>query len=156
MRVIKALRFRKARNWGIVAFVAVALILPVIQTGFLQNSIKSWFLTLIKSPLNSALYLIFSLLFGMLISLQIYNSSNIKLCKDCNTKKGLRTGIFGVVVGSLVGICPACVGLLGLVLPLGVSLSLTYYGWVFMLLAILLMLLSIYLLKGFENDSSGK
>ena len=107
---------------------------------------------MIKSPLNSSLYVIFSLLFGALISLQIYNLSKPKLCKDCNTKAGKRTGIIGVVFGSLVGVCPACVGLLGLILPLGTSLTLTRFGWAFMLIAIGIMVLSIYLVGGFKKE----
>jgi type IV secretory pathway VirB6-like protein len=152
MRLIDALRYKKSLRWGIVATVLVAIVLPLIQTGFFQNSFESWFLTLIKSPLNTSLYVVFSLLFGALISLQVYNLSKPKLCKDCNTNAGKRTGIIGVVFGSLVGICPACIGLLGLILPLGTSLTLTYYGWVFMLIAIGIMILSIYLVGGFKKE----
>ena len=148
MRLINALKYKKALKWGIVATVAVAIVLPLIQTGFFQNSFESWFLTLIKSPLNSSLYVAFSLLFGALISLQVYNLSS----KYCNTRAGRRTGTVGVVFGVLVGICPACIGLLGLVLPLGVSLTLTYYGWAFMLVAVGIMVLSIYLLGGFREE----
>jgi len=150
MRLINAFKTRKSLMYGITATVIVAIVLPVIQTGFFQNSFESWYLTLLKSPLNSSLYVIFSLLFGALISLQIYNLD--KKCKECNTKAGKRTGFFGVVVGLLIGICPACIGLLGLILPLGTSLTLTYYGWAFMIVAIGILILSIYLLGGFKRE----
>lgn len=150
MRLINALKYKKSLRWGIIATIAVAIVLPVIQTGFFQNSFESWYLTLLKSPLNSSLYVAFSLLFGSLISLQIYNVD--KKCKECSTKAGKRTGFFGVVVGSLIGICPACIGLLGLILPLGTSLTITRYGWAFMLVAIGIMILSVYLVGGFKKE----
>lgn len=147
MRILIALKHKKPLKWGIFATIIIAIVLPVIQTGFLQNSLSSWFLTLIKSPLNSLLFIIFSLLFGGLISLQVFNLER----KVCDNKSGVKTGIFGVVFGSLVGICPACIGLVGLILPLGASLWLTYYGWVFMLVAIGIMIYSIYRIGGFER-----
>ena len=150
MRLIDALKYRRSLKWGIVAAIIVAIVLPVIQTGFFQNSFESWYLTLLKSPLNSSLYVAFSLLFGALISLQVYNLD--KKCKECDTKTGKRTGFFGVVIGLLIGICPACIGLLGLILPLGTSLTLTYYGWVFMIVSIGILILSIYLLGGFKEE----
>ena len=152
MRIIDSFKYKKSLKYGIIATLIVAIILPIIQTGFLQKSFSSWFLTLIKSPLNTSLYLIFSLLFGSLISLQVYNLSKPKLCKGRNAKKGIRTGIFGGVFGFLVGICPACIGLIGLILPLGAALTLTYYGWIFMLVAIGIMFLSIYMLGGFKKQ----
>lgn len=151
MRILNALKNKKSLKWGIIAMISVAIVLPVIQTGFFQNSIEAWYLTLIKSPFNSSLYVIFSLLFGSLMSLQVYNL-NRKVCDNCNNKKGYGAGAVGVVFGTLVGICPACIGLIGLILPLGGSLWLTYYGWVFMLVAIGIMILSIYLLGGFKKD----
>jgi len=152
MRIIDALKYKRSLRSGIIATVVIALILPIIQTGFFQNSFRAWYLTLLKSPLNSTLYLAFSLLFGLLVSLQIYNLKNPKLCKDCNTKKGASTGYFGAFFGFFVGICPACVGLIGLIFPLGISLTLTYYSWIFMLVSIAIMLLSLYLLGGFKKE----
>ena len=149
MRLVNAL---KKNLWiAIVSMVAILIILPVIQTGFLQNSINAWFLTLIKSPFNTLLYIIFSILFGAIIALQFYIVKNPKICKDCATKKGTSTGYFGASFGFLVGVCPACIGLLGLILPLGASITLTYYGWAFMLVAIGIMTVSIYLLGGFKE-----
>ena len=150
MRMLNALQDRKLLRVGILASVLIAIILPVIQTGFLQNSITAWAYTLIKSPLNTSLYVLFSLLFGMLIILQMYNKKN--LCAECDTKKGMNVGMLGAFFGFVVGVCPACIGLLGLILPLSTSLALTYYGWIFMLLAIGIMLLSIYLLGGFKRE----
>jgi len=152
MRITNALQDRKARRIGIIAALVIAVILPVIQTGFLQNSVNAWFLTLVKSPLNTFLYLSFSVLFGMVISLQVYIKRNPKVCIECNTKKGTRTGVIGTFLGFFVGVCPACIGLLGLIFPLGASLTLTYYGWIFMLIAIGMMVLSIYLLGGFKKE----
>ena len=152
MRILNALKYKKSLIVGIISTVVIFLILPIIQTAFLQNSIKSWILTLLKSPLNTSLYVIFSLLFGLLISLQVYNLQHPKLCKDCNTKKGVSTGYFGAFGGFLVGVCPACIGLLGIILPLGTSLTLTYYGWAFMLGAVAIMVFSLYSLGGFKKE----
>ena len=151
MRIINALKYKKSLISGTIAVLIVALVIPIIQTGFFQNNFKLWFSTMIKNPLNSLLYIIFSLVFGLMISLQVFNLKHPKLCKDCDAKKGVRTGISGGVVGLLIGICPACIGLIGFVFPLGVSLTLTYYGKLFILLAIIIMTLSIYLLGGFKK-----
>jgi len=147
MRIIDALKDKKSLIWGIITTLLVGIILPIIQTGFLQNSLNSWILTILKSPLNASLYIIFSLITGVVISLYIYNKKEIK---SCNLKKGSRFGVIGTFFGFFIGVCPACVGLIGLLFPLSISLTLTYYGWIFMLLAIILQLFSIRYLKGFK------
>jgi hypothetical protein len=111
-----------------------------------------WFVSLTTIPLNAALYILFSILFGLVVSLQVYSMRNPGVCKISNTKKGLRTGAFGTFFGFFIGVCPACVGLLGLILPLGVILTLTAFGWVFMLIAIGIMIFSIYHLGGFKKE----
>ena len=68
------------------------------------------------------------------------------------TGLGASDRFFGAFFGFFVGICPACIGLIGLIFPLGTSLTLTYYSWIFMLVAIGIMLLSLYLLGGFKKD----
>lgn len=152
MRLVNALKYRKSLKRGVVATILIGLILPIIQTGFFQNSLSAWLLTLLKSPLNAPLYFIFSLLFGLLIALQIYNLKHPSICTDCNTKKVSTSGYLGAFLGFFVGVCPACVGILGLILPLGTSLTLTYYGWIFMLGSIGIMALSIILLGGFKRE----
>ena len=93
MRLIEALKNKRSLKWGVVATIAIAIILPLIQTNFFQNSFESWFLTLIKSPLNSSLYVIFSLLFGSMVSLQVYNLSKPKLCEKGDILGGFKKSV---------------------------------------------------------------
>jgi len=79
MKLIEALKNKRSLKWGVAAAIAVAIVFPLIQTNFFQNSFELWFLTLIKNPLNFSLYVIFSLLFGSIVSLQVYNLSKPKL-----------------------------------------------------------------------------
>ncbi len=149
MRLVDALKNKKSLKWGIFSAFIIGFILPVIQTGFFQRSFSSWILTLLKSPLNTSLYFIFILLTGVVISLFIYNKEEKS---SCNVKKGSRFGAVGTFFGFFVGVCPACVGLIGLLFPLSVSITLTYYGWIFMTLAIILQLLSLKNLGGFKEQ----
>jgi len=148
MRIYDAIRKKKPLMIGIAGAIIVGLLLPVLQTGFFQNSFSAWFLTLMKSPLNTGLYIVYSLLFGIVVAVQAYNLLNPAVC---NPKKGVRTGLAGAGLGFFVGVCPACIGIVGLILPLGVSLTLTYYSWIFMLFAIGVLVISLYLLGGFKK-----
>ncbi len=149
MRMIVAVKDWNYLRWGLLATVLIAFALPIIQTGFLTRSLESWYLTLIKSPLSTVLYFVYSILTGVLISLYVYNKNNSS--KLCNIKKSSRFGVAGTFLGFFVGVCPACIGIVGLILPLSASLTLTYYGWVFMLIAVIIQLLAIRYQGGFKK-----
>ena len=149
MLIVEILKKKKYFAIAILSAIAIGILFPIIQTGFLLNTIDVWFLTLLDKPLNAALYLIFSMVFGIMVALQVFN---LKECKTCKVNVKNSSGAFGgAIIGFAFGICPACVGLIGLILPLGVSVALNYYGWIFTTIAIALMLYTIHILGGFKK-----
>lgn len=153
MRIFSALKTRKYLGIAVLSALGIGLFLPLAQTGFEANNMLAWYLTLIGRPLNTAIYIGFSILFGLLVSLQFYNK---EVCKTCNVKmdnkKGSSIGAAGASFGFLLGICPACIGLIAVFLPLTVSITLTNYSWLFMGIAIIVMIASIHLLGGFKKE----
>jgi len=152
MRVFRALKMKKYLGIAILAALGIGLFLPLIQTGLDPNNVLAWYLALVQKPFNTGLYVSFSILFGLLISLQLYNNEICKTCKiDKASKKAQGVGGFGAVLGFAVGVCPACLGVIALLLPLSVSITLTNYSWVFTGIAIIIMIVSLYLLGGFRK-----
>lgn len=150
MLIIEALKKKKYLAIAIISAIAIGILFPVIQVGFLLNVIDVWFSTLLDKPLNTILYFTFSAVFGIMVAFQIFN---LKECKTCKINVKSTSGAFGgATFGFIFGICPACVGLIGLILPLGASIALNYYGWIFTTIAIVIMLYAINVLGGFKND----
>jgi hypothetical protein len=77
------------------------------------------------------------------------------ICIDCervNIKaSNANTGILGTVIGFIIGVCPACFSLIGVLLPLGVSITLSAYSSYFTLLSIAIISFSIFKLGGFKK-----
>jgi len=120
MMIIEILKKKKYLAIAISSAIVIGILFPIIQTGFLLNTIDVWFLTLLDKPLNAALYLTFSAVFGIMVALQVFN---LKECKTCKVNvKNSSSGFGGAFLGFVFGICPACIGLIGLFLPLGVSI----------------------------------
>ncbi len=158
MILIYALRRR--RFVTIISSLGIFFLTPVIQLINTQLAFEIWFLDILTKPINSLLYIIFSIFFGMFISLYIYVKRDI--CIDCermNIKaSNANTGIFGSVIGFIIGVCPACFSLIGVLLPLGVSITLSTYSSYFTLLSIAIILFAIIKLGGFKkiNNNNNK
>ncbi len=153
MRLFKALKVRKYFLVAVLSILVIGLFLPLVQTGFDYNNILAWYLALVERPYNTVLYISFSILFGMLVSLQLYNK---EICKTCNVKmenkKGTSVGAAGSILGFAIGVCPACIGLIGLFVPLTISITLTNYSWMFLMVAIIILLFAIYKMGGFKYE----
>ena len=130
----------------ILAAVGIFFITPVIQSLTTSLAFKIWFTDLVQKPINSILYITFSVLFGMLVSLYLYTRDK---CIDC--KKDVKTGVIGTILGFMLGICPACFSLIGFLLPLGGILFLTAYSPLFIIIAIAAVLFSINKMRGFKD-----
>jgi hypothetical protein len=152
MRLVRALKTGKYLGAAVLGASAMGLFLPLVQTGFGPDSMLAWYLALAERPLSAALYIAFSVLFGMLVSLQLYNR---QMCMECGpdrrSRKGSGVGAVGTVFGFAIGICPACIGLAGIFVPLSVSIALTSYSWIFMGVAVIAMLVSLKMLGGFRK-----
>jgi hypothetical protein len=127
---------------------SVALLLfPIVQTVVTPLAFEIWFRTLIERPASGALFVVFSILFGMLVPLYIYSKNK---CFDCK-KRDVDTGVTGAITGFIFGVCPACISVIGLFLPLGLSILLTVYAPVFTASSIGMILFSIWRLGGFKK-----
>ncbi|MGH9876311.1 MAG: hypothetical protein ACREBU_03365 [Nitrososphaera sp.] len=125
----------------------IFFLLPSIQLINTPLAFDIWFLDLQQKPWSSVPYIVFSILFGMFISLYLFTR---KKCFDCRPETA-RTGFAGSVVGFMVGVCPACFSFIGVLLPLGPTLILTTYSPVFTMMSIAIVLFSIYKLGGFRK-----
>ncbi len=133
---------------AILSAVGIFLLSPLIQNFNTSLAFQIWFTDIVQKPASSAPYIVFSILFGMFISLYYYSKNK---CIDC--KKDVRTGFGGGTLGFLLGVCPACFSFIGFLLPLGGSLFLTQYSPLFMVLSIGIILFSINKMGGFKKAS---
>jgi len=151
MKILDILRIKKYLAMGVISTAFIFLFYPTVQilatTQNIQN-IDIWFASI--PPINFVLFLIFTILFGINISLFSYNR-NRKVCEH-NTKKVLGGSSIGTIFSFFVGICPACTGFVALFgIPLSVTLALVQFNTVFFLISIGLLLLSIYFSDGFKK-----
>ncbi len=137
---------------GIAALSAAGIffLFPSIQLITTPLAFDIWFRDLSQKPLNSILYFIFSILFGMFISLFLYTRNK---CFDCGTERA-GSGFVGSILGFIFGVCPACFSFVGLLLPLGPSLFLTTYSPLFTILSISIIAFSIFKLGGFKRTTA--
>ena len=146
MRIITAVKEKPFH--ALLSAMGIFLLVPVIQSINTPLAFEIWYKTLLDSPLNSILYIAFSVMFGMLISLYSYSKNK---CIDCK-KVDVNTGFGGATLGFVLGICPACFSLIGVFLPLGGSIFLTTYAPIFTVLSITIILFSIQRLGGFRRN----
>jgi hypothetical protein len=149
MRVLAILKHRRYLAMAAFAAIGMAVLLPFVQS--LRQGIGNidlWLLTIVQYPLNTALYATFSIAFGLLVALYSYNR---KVCIDCD-KKSMGAGALGAFAGFFIGICPACLGIVALFLPLSASIALTQYSALFMAAAVALVMFSIHKMGGFMKS----
>lgn len=133
---------------AILSAIGIFLLSPLIQNFNTSLAFQIWFTDIVQKPASSAPYIVFSILFGMFISLYYYSKNK---CIDC--KKDVRMGFGGSTLGFLLGVCPACFSFIGFLLPLGGSIFLTQYSPLFMVLSIGIILFSINKMGGFKKAS---
>src|SRR5215208_5981365 len=131
--------------------IAIFFITPIIQSFSTSLAFEIWFRDLYQKPLNSILYIVFSMLFGIFISMYLYSRRN--KCTKCDIKTTYHStsGFIGSFLGFMLGVCPACFSFVGFLLPLSTSILLTTYTPFFTLLSIAIIIFSINKLGGFKN-----
>lgn len=151
---MKLISVVKTRNYGLIAlFAAIGMFLvypytQVVLNGGFYNYFFWFEVILSQSVLNFFLYIIFSVLFGFVVSLSIYTWKH----RTCSVKGSVGGGTFGSVLGIFTSQCSACVSLATLFLPAAAVSSLAVFNTVFNLITIGVFLLSIYLMGGFKNE----
>ncbi|MBI4176605.1 MAG: hypothetical protein HY518_05345 [Candidatus Aenigmarchaeota archaeon] len=141
----------KTKAYGPIAAVSAAIMLiayPYAQT--LGYNIDLWFE--IITPFNLALYMIFSALFGILLSLQIYNLRQPKACR----LKSAGSGAAGSFISFMAIQCPGCISIASLFLPIATTTVLAIYNIWITLAGIGLLVIGLYLLGGFKNTETMK
>ena len=133
--------------------VAMFFITPLIQSFNTSLAFEIWFRDLYQKPLNSTLYIVFSILFGIFISLYFFSRNKCINCKPSNVG---RSGFMGSTLGFVIGVCPACFSFISFLVPLGTSIFLTTYSSMFLLISIGIILFSIYKLGGFKRMAISK
>ncbi len=134
---------------AITAALGIFFLTPLIQSMTTPLAFHIWFIDIAQKPLNSIPYVVFSILFGMFISLYLYSKNK---CIDC--KPDAKAGFGGSTLGFVLGVCPACFSFVGFLLPLSGSIFLTTYSPLFMIVAIGIILFSVHKMGGFKNPSA--
>jgi hypothetical protein len=150
MKVIQVL---KKKKYGLIALVGTILMLIVYP--FLQVLLNGgfhnyffWFELILKeAPLNFVLYIIFSGLFGVVTSLNIYNWKH----RTCDIKGSAGTGGIGTILAIFTSQCSACFSLATVFLPTVAVGALVVYNTLFNLISVGLMVVAIHLLGGFKK-----
>jgi len=130
--------------------ICMFFVTPIIQSFNTSLAFEIWFRDLYQKPLNSALYLIFSVLFGMFVTFYLFSK---KRCIDCKTSKATKSGIAGTLLGFMIGVCPACFSFIGFLVPLSASIFLTAFAPIFITLSMAIILYSILRVGGFRSVS---
>jgi len=155
MKIFKILRIRKYLVIAISSSLAMLTFYPLIQTlatGGLQN-LDLWFSVIPKT--NLIIVFIFSILFGLLLTLQIYNFS-LKTCSVKAKSASASSGGIGAFLGILVPACPACISIATFILPAAVGIqfvqTIVKFNTIILLISIVLMILGILILGGFKDE----
>jgi hypothetical protein len=136
---------------AMVSAIGIFFLNPLIQSLSTSLAFQIWLADILQKPLNASLYIGFSILFGMFVSLYLFSKNQ---CVDC--KPNVKSGIGGSAFGFMLGVCPACFSFVGFLLPLSGSLFLTAYSPLFMLVSIGVIVFSIYKMAGFRRFSTAQ
>jgi hypothetical protein len=154
MKIVEVLQERSyALIWAGVSITTLIgfPLLQIYATGGLQNY-DVWLATL--PTLNLVLFSIFAVLFGALLSFQMYTFKHPS-CKLVTG--GSASGGVGAVLAFLVPACPACLSVATFILPAasvaGFANFMSHYSAHLLGLSIALIFLGIYLLGGFRTDT---
>lgn len=150
MKITSILKNKNYLFIAIISAISMALIYPylqVVSNGGFYNYFFWFEVILNQSILNFILYLVFSVLFGLVVSINIYNWKN----KTCSIKGSTGSLGFGSILAIFTSQCSACVSLATLFLPLSAISLLVKYNTLFNLISIGILLFSIYIVGGFKN-----
>lgn len=154
---MKLFEVLKKQNYFLLAVFSSILMLAVyIYTqllGIIEN-IGVWLATI---PLhNAVLLIIFTILFGVTSSYQVFLWRQPKTCsvnKKISTAGTGGIGTFGIF---LVAQCPACASLSALFLPISVLAFFSEFSWLINLVSIGLLLFTLNYLGGFKKTGAKK
>jgi hypothetical protein len=123
--------------------IAFVFLWPSIPLG----SITKWLQFFYFYTPQNYFYALLAILSGIYVGLYVYN----RKVAACCSIDSVKTGAAGSIIGILLGACPACIPVLAFLLPLSVTIVLSRLSLVFLVVAILIMLFSIYRMNGFKR-----
>ncbi|MCM2325604.1 MAG: hypothetical protein NDI94_04020 [Candidatus Woesearchaeota archaeon] len=141
LTIIRAWLYPKSFFYGLFVIV-ITLLWPSVPL----KSLGVWVNTLFNTFPTNLLYLILTVLSGSFTALYVYKKNTMKVCNI--SKSGSFASLFGVVLGA----CPACVPALGFILPLSLTITLSYLSWVILLASIIMLFFVIYNQGGFKRE----
>ena len=142
MLILHVLKDKISLFWGILAM-AIAFLWPAIPL----RGLDVWFKTLTSLFPTNVGYPILVILIGIYTALYVYNKRNPEVCPVRKEK----TGFFASLGGILLGACPACIPALAFFLPLSFTITLSYYSWLFLSIAIIFLIFAIWQMGGFKK-----
>ena len=140
--ILKIWRHKLPALWAILTIIFV-LLWPSIPL----RGITKWLEFFYFYTPQNYLYAFLSLLSGLYVGIYVYDKTVARCCSIQNRK----VGILGSFVGIFLGACPACIPVLAFFLPLSISIALSRVSLWFLIIAIAIMLLSIYRMNGFRK-----
>lgn len=140
--LIKAWTHKKSALVGLLASVFV-LLWPSVPL----RSVDLWLQILSNLYPTKILYPILAFLIGSYVAIYFYN----KKVEACCSIDNLKTGTSASLTGVLLGACPACIPVIAFFLPLSITITLSYFSWIFAIAAIFILLFAIYRMNGFKK-----
>ncbi len=127
------------------AGIAAAIFLwPALPLG----GVDQWLFVYLGTPYLLVLYPVVAVLSGLYVGLVVYHK---KIAPACPVG-GARLGAAGSAMGILFGVCPACIPVVAIVLPLAFNIFLSRLAPVLSVVAIGVLLFAVYRLDGFRRS----
>ena len=157
---MKLLKILKDKYLGLFIFLTLAVLVlyPLFQISITPGANINFWLAIIPK-INLVLVFVFSLMFGLLVALQVYNFQD-KTCPTGKKATSTTSGGLGTILAILVPACPACLSFVTFLVPAALALSVgsffVKFGTLLLVLSILLMFLGIFLLGGFKKSEKSE
>ena len=146
MKILEVLRIKKYLGIAAASAAAIFFFYAYTQVLGIVENLDLWFTVI--PPQNLALFSIFSILFGITLSYQLYLRTQPKTCA---IKKQSVPGTLGTIWTFFVAQCPACASLGVLFLPVSVIGFLTAFSLWINLASIALLLFTLFMLGAFRK-----
>jgi len=111
------------------------------------RGVSNWLQFLYYYSPQNYFYAILSILSGIYVGIYVYD----RKVQSCCSIQNKKVGAAGSVLGVLLGACPACIPVLAFFLPLSLTIVLSRVSLLFLIIAIAIMLFSIYRMNGFRT-----
>ncbi len=150
MKLLEVLKKHSYLALAVSSSIIFAIIYVYTQLLGIIENFGVWLATI--PPENGFLFIVFSVLFGITLSFQVYNWGQPKTCALNKKVKGAGSSGIGIFAFFFVSQCPACASLGAIFLPLSVSVFLTQYSLLITLISIGLLLFTLNYLGAFREE----